>query len=57
MGERWPRGGEGSGREEGVFGVGTGVHHVLGEGGGGVVGVEGWEGGDGPTGHGVVGAG
>ena len=42
MGERWPKGGEGSGREEGVFGVGTGDHHVLGEGGDAVLGVEGY---------------
>jgi hypothetical protein len=31
VGERWLRGGEGSGLEEGVFGVVTGDHHVLGE--------------------------
>ena len=57
MGERWLGGGEGSGREERVSGVGTGVHHVLGEGGGGVARVEGREGERGPTGHGVLGAG
>ena len=41
MGERWPKGGEGSGREEGVFGVGTWEPHVLGERGDAVLGVAG----------------
>ena len=47
-----------TGVQEEEVGEGVGERLVgLGEGGGGVAGVEGWEGGRGPTGHGVVGAG